>query len=535
MKKTSLLFVLFPAITLLAGCNPSGGSNEKTYFSLWNEVSTQERKSPLTVLKEYVKKVTDKNNTEYFIPVEDRIATFDMDGTFIGELYPTYFEYNLLEYRALDDPNYKDIAPVMVKEVAQEIRDFVRYGVPLPEQFDLRHAHAAAKAYEEMSLKEFDQYVKEYAQKTPNGFSGMTYLTSFYKPMLEVFDYLNDYGFTNYVVSGSDRFICRSLVESIGIPSNHVIGMDVTLKSSGQGYSDGVNYDMKSDEEVIRTDELIIKNLKTNKVKQIAQEIGKVPVLSFGNSSGDVAMHNYCKGNKKYHTEVFMLIADDEQEDHVNMVETRKREQKWKDNNYNIISMKDDFKTVYGYDVQKIDFSWSSSDVNKIEYSAFHEATNLIPTEQYSKAYLDLVKEVTTYSAEGEPIVSTDTEQYIATYNSETHEWSIDIEDPVIDSYTVFVETKAKDLDQSLAIFNQNLYQKLSATYYSSNSNYRFRYIASGQSVVSEKEINLYDEGCRLYNTHGDLYYYEDNLTTKGDNVENKITTKTQIYISYEA
>lgn len=535
MKKTSLLFVLFPAITLLAGCNQSGGSNEKTYFSLWNEVSTQERKSPLTVLKEYVKKVTDKNNTEYFIPVEDRIATFDMDGTFIGELYPTYFEYNLLEYRALDDPNYKDIAPVMVKEVAQEIRDFVRYGVPLPEHFDLRHAHAAAKAYEGMSLKEFDQYVKEYAQKTPNGFSGMTYLTSFYKPMLEVFDYLNDYGFTNYVVSGSDRFLCRALVESIGIPANHVIGMDVTLKASEQGYTDGVNYDMKSDEEVIRTDELIIKNLKTNKVKQIAQEIGKVPVLSFGNSSGDVAMHNYCKGNKKYQTEVFMLIADDADEDYVDMNETSKREKKWKDNNYNIISMKDDFKTVYGYDVQKVGFSWSSSDVNKIEYSAFHEATSLIPTEQYSKAYLDLAKEVTTYSAEGEPIVSTDVEQYIATYNSETHEWSINIEDPVIDSYAVFIENKAKDLDQSLAVFNQDLYQKLSATYYSSNSNYRFRYIASGQTVVSEKEINLYDEGCRLYNTHGDLYYYEDNLTTIGDSAENKTTTKTQIYISYEA
>jgi tetratricopeptide (TPR) repeat protein len=55
-----------------------------------------------------------------------------------------------------------------------------------------------------------------------------------------------------------------------------------------------VNYTMGKEEDLIRTDELIIKNLKTNKILQITQEIGKVPVLTFGNSSGDCAMHNYC-------------------------------------------------------------------------------------------------------------------------------------------------------------------------------------------------------------------------------------------------
>ena len=51
---------------------------------------------------------------------------------------------------------------------------------------------------------------------------------------------------------------------------------------------------MSKSEDIIRTSELIIKNLKTNKVLQISQEIGKVPVLSFGNSGGDSAMHNLC-------------------------------------------------------------------------------------------------------------------------------------------------------------------------------------------------------------------------------------------------
>ena len=114
-------------------------------------------------------------------------------------------------------------------ETAQEIRDFVRNGKPLPDHFDMKHAYAAAKAYAGMTLAEFDAYVKAYAAQPANGFSGMTYGESFYKPMLEVFDYLKGNGFTCYVVSGSDRFICRALTEAIGIPSNRVIGMDVRL------------------------------------------------------------------------------------------------------------------------------------------------------------------------------------------------------------------------------------------------------------------------------------------------------------------
>ena len=73
----------------------------KEYFTLWNQCEA------LTILQDYVKDVTNPASKNY-IKKEDRIATFDMDGTFVGELYPTYFEYNMLEYRALDDPTYKD-------------------------------------------------------------------------------------------------------------------------------------------------------------------------------------------------------------------------------------------------------------------------------------------------------------------------------------------------------------------------------------------------------------------------------------------
>lgn len=367
MKRFIKPILLVLSIVSMCSCENKKNSS----FSLWNECEA------LSALKNYVEDVTNEKSKN-FIPVEDRIATFDMDGTFVGELYPTYFEYNLLEYRALEDPTYIDKDPSVI-ETAQEIRDFVRNGKKLPDRFDMKHAYAAAKAYAGMTIKQFDDYVKYYASFNAYGFNNLTYANSFYKPMLEVFDYLKANDFTYYVVSGSDRFICRALCDAINIPHNRVIGMDVVLKSTSQGDEEGVTYTYKVSDQLIRTDELIIKNLKTNKVKQIAQEIGKVPVLSFGNSGGDSAMHNYCLSNEKYRSEAFMLIADDEARDHANREKALKLKEDWVANNYHVISMKDDFKTIYGDGVEKVDFDFNmplkpaSLNQNKIIYPIFRK------------------------------------------------------------------------------------------------------------------------------------------------------------------
>ena len=347
-NKLILAIVTFSAIFI--GCSKFDQDTPSVFFTHWNSCEA------LTALQEYVQDVTNPFSANYINP-EDRIVTFDMDGTFVGELYPTYFEYNLLEYRVLDDPTYKDKAPDDVRETAQEIRDFVRNGTKLPDHFDMKHAQAAATAYAGMTLAEFDAYVKAYATKPANGFTGMTYGQSFYKPMLEVFKYLEAYGFTYYVVSGSDRFICRALVESIGIAPNRVIGMDVRLRSSSQGEEAGVEYTLDKYEDLIRTDELIIKNLKTNKVLQISQEIGKIPVLSFGNSGGDSAMHNYCLSNG-LRSAAFMLIADDPDRDHANREKALKLGEQWRQAGYHVISMRDDFKTIYGENVKKTSFTF---------------------------------------------------------------------------------------------------------------------------------------------------------------------------------
>ena len=91
-----------------------------------------------------------------------------------------------------------------------------------------------------------------------------------------------------------------------------------------------------------------------NKVFNIAQEIGKKPVLSFGNSSGDISMHEYTLSGNKYKSKAFMLVADDTERDHADMTETNKRIDLWGQYDYTIISMKHDFKTIYGEGVKMV-------------------------------------------------------------------------------------------------------------------------------------------------------------------------------------
>ena len=181
MKKY-LVLVSITVVTLLTSCskNYSESISSKDYFPSWNKCEA------LTALQAYVEDVTNPNSAN-FIQQEDRIVTTDMDGTFVGELYPSYFEYLMLEYRVLDDPSYKDKAPEDVRQAAQAIRDNVRTGKKLPAHFDMIHARAAAKAYAGMTIAEFDAYVKTYGEKQVNGFKGMTYGKSFYQPKLEVF------------------------------------------------------------------------------------------------------------------------------------------------------------------------------------------------------------------------------------------------------------------------------------------------------------------------------------------------------------
>ena len=345
----AILLALLTAFTFaFAEGDPAAG---EAYFEEWNADAPA-----LKTLIEYVEAVTDENSPDYIPPV-DRIATFDMDGTLCAELNPTYLEYYLLAMRILADPSYTPDEEML--EFGRMLRDHA-LDRSFPDGMDMLHATHAAKAYAGMTLTEFADFVTRMLVREADGFEGMTYAVSFYLPMVEVVEYLQDNGFKCYICSGSDRFICRTFIEGmLDIPYENIIGMDVLLEATNQGDTDGLNYVFTGDDTLIRTDTLLIKNLKTNKVLQIAQEIGRQPVLSFGNSSGDVSMHNYTIYNNRYRSAAFQLIADDEVRDYGSAANGPALREKWEAAGFNVISMADDWKTIYGEDVVKTgSFRW---------------------------------------------------------------------------------------------------------------------------------------------------------------------------------
>lgn len=356
VKKFMLFALVIVVLISAVGCGDAEKKNGAT-FEYWNECAA------LDGLKDYVAAVTDEKSKD-FIPVEDRIAVFDMDGTLCGELFPEYLEYLLLEYRCLDDPDYE--ASEELKAVATEIREAGKnYKTPAISGFDVIHGEAQAKAFAGLTPKQFTEYVENFLNREAQGFTGLKYCDSLYKPMIEVVKFLQENDFAVYVVSGSDRMICRVVAcEKLDIPEERIIGMDVNLvatnepdcESNEEYHDNNLHYQFNDGGEdvLVRGDRLWIKNLKMNKVFQIAQEIGKQPVLSFGNSSGDISMHEYTVSGNKYKSMAFMLVADDAERDHADLEETAKRIALWEKYNYTIVSMKNDFKTIYGYNVKKV-------------------------------------------------------------------------------------------------------------------------------------------------------------------------------------
>ena len=345
------VLLLFSGMMCLADASAAEEELYEDAFAEWNADAPA-----LNALIDYVEAVTDEASPDY-IPAEDRIAVFDMDGTLMGELYPTYLEYYMLAWRILKDPTIEPDAEML--EVGRTLRDCALDN-SFPEDMPMQHAIQAARAYSGMTLNEFADFVTRILIREVDGFEGMTYAECFYLPMVEVVEYLQENNFKVYVVSGSDRFICRTFIEGmLDIPYENIIGMDVQLETTNQGDEDALDHVFSIGEDVVRSDKLLIKNLKTNKVLQIAQEIGRQPVLSFGNSSGDVSMHNYTIGNNVYRSAAFMLIADDDQRDYGNPEKAEGLREKWEASGFEVISMANDWKTIYGEDVVKTgEFHW---------------------------------------------------------------------------------------------------------------------------------------------------------------------------------
>ena len=303
-------------------------------------------------LKEYVEAVT-KPGSPDFIPVEDRIAVFDMDGTVLCETDPYYFDFCLLKYRVLDDPDYKDRASSFEKKVAEQIKAYMDGDHSIKLSMT-DHGKAVAMAFAGMTIDEFENYISKFKSQPEPGYNGMTRGEAFYKPMIQVIDYLQANGFTVYIVTGTDRFIARGIAkDALNIPKSRIIGSDEALVASGQGTQDGLDYTFTDKDKLVLGGNFLVKDLNMNKVSVIMQEIGSQPVLSFGNSSSDSSMAEYTVTNNKYKSLAFMVCCDDLVRENGNSEKANEMKQLCGQNGWVPVSMKNDWKTIYGEGVTR--------------------------------------------------------------------------------------------------------------------------------------------------------------------------------------
>ena len=336
MKKLNL--VLF-AVILLTGC---AHQLKKDNLSLWNDTAPAKQ-----ALVNYVQTVTDKKSPD-FIPVESRIAVFDLDGTLILETDPTYFDWALFEHRVLDDPNYKP-----TKEQLAAAKNSREKGI-FPSLNNNRE-QMVSQAYQGLTVQEFYDFVRAFMQEDQPGFEGMKRGDIFYKPMLEVVEYLVKNKFTVYICSGTDRLTVRPLIEKNMpyIPNTQILGSDSTIVASGQGDKDGLEYIFEKDDTLVLGGQNLVKNLQMNKVSLIEREIGEQPVLAFGNTFSDASMVNYTIYNNKYKALGFMLECDDLEREYGNMQKAQKMHEGCEKYGWICVSMRDDWKTIYGDGIKR--------------------------------------------------------------------------------------------------------------------------------------------------------------------------------------
>ena len=291
-----------------------------------------------------------EETSDAYLPEEDRIAVFDFDGTLFGERFPTYFDNCLFLHRVLDDETFQ--APADIKEYAQELRTALENGTEEPES-PRSTAQMAAECFAGMTVEEERAYVRDVVEIRAWGFESMTGGQGCFKPTTALVECLAGRGFKIFVSSGSERAMVRELMSGTldkWIPSERVIGSTFSLTATGQGDTSGRSYSFTPDDEVLMEGNLVTKNQKANKVFSIVDEIGKAPVLVFGNSSGDLSMAEYCL---QHGGSAFMLLCDDLERDYGDLKTADKFKKTCQESGFHTVSMKEEFASIYGDEVKK--------------------------------------------------------------------------------------------------------------------------------------------------------------------------------------
>lgn len=262
---------VFPRVFFaIALCFISTASLAKDPLPSWNEGKTK------AAIIQFVSAVSDEKNPG-FVPVAERIAVFDVDGTLMNEK-PIYLQANFLDFR-VDDMGYKD--PKIDKNP-----DILRFNERenWQDYFSKTPLDSIMKVYAithtGMTQDVFAAIVEDYLQGNPQ------FLRTVYIPMRELLDYLRANGFKPYLVTGSETGFIRALSESyFGVPPEQVIG--TSFKTSLE--------DKDGKLSILRLPEVGHYNDKQSKVLAIDLHIGRKPIFAAGNdgNAGDIYMLRY--------------------------------------------------------------------------------------------------------------------------------------------------------------------------------------------------------------------------------------------------
>jgi len=296
----------------------------------WNDGASKQS------IVEFVTKTTTEGNAD-FVPVPDRIACFDNDGTLWSE-QPIYFQFffaiDRIKAMASQHPEWKTKQPF--KALLEGDMKTVMAGGEKALLQIVMTTHSG------MTTDEFSKTVKDWLATATHPKTGKHYNEMIYQPMVELLKYLRTNNYKTFIVSGGGADFMRPWVElAYGIPPEQVIG------SSGK-----VKYDMLNGKSVlIKIPELNFIDDKEGKPIGIHQYIGKRPIFTAGNSDGDYAMLQYTCTSNTPHFGLIVHHTDSIREYAYDRVSSIGHLEKGLDDaakyNWLIVDMKEDWKEIF--------------------------------------------------------------------------------------------------------------------------------------------------------------------------------------------
>jgi phosphoglycolate phosphatase-like HAD superfamily hydrolase len=297
----------------------------------WNEGDAKEK------IINFVKNVTNPENSDYYIPPDKRIAVFDNDGTLWSEKpipFEGYFALDRLENLSIANPNLKQISPY--KEFLQKNITALKQELTEKDVMDL-----ITITHSNISQNEFNNIVTNWSQRAQHPQTQKLFVNMVYQPQLELIDFLKDNQFKVFIVSGGGiDFMRQSLSSVYGIPPEQIIG------SSGKyEYIDNTTNSF-----IFRKPELNTFDNEYEKPVNIQLHIGKVPVIAVGNSDGDLQMLKYVDDdNNNEHGKALMVLIhhDDPLREYSYDKGAENVLKEAQNRNWTIVDMKDDFREIY--------------------------------------------------------------------------------------------------------------------------------------------------------------------------------------------